>query len=115
VGPTLAQGILGVLSLVYIPVYLFMLFVAMVTSGDGLIRQPGAWYAAFAPLAYVGMAAAYAFGIVKRRMSRPIAVAVHIAVAPALLFSFLGMGLLLPVFAALLWRCMSRDQVPAVA
>ncbi len=113
--PKLAQGILRGLSLLYIPLYLFVLFVATVTSGGELIRQPGAWYAALAPLAYVGMAAAYAFGIVKRRMSRPVAVAVHVAVAPALMFSFLGLGLLLPVFAALLWYFTSRQQVPATA
>lgn len=44
------------------------------------------------------------FGLLKRRMSRAMAVGVHIAIAPALMFSFLGLGLLLPVFAALRWR-----------
>ena len=47
--PKLAQGILRALSVVYILLYLFLLFVATVTSGGELIRQPGAWYAALAP------------------------------------------------------------------
>ena len=46
-----ARVMLGVLCLVFIPVFLAVLFVAFVTSGDALIRQPGAWYAAMAPLA----------------------------------------------------------------
>ena len=113
--PQIARGILGLLSIVYIPVYLFVLFVALATSGDELIRQPGAWYAAVAPLAYVGFVGAYAFGLAKRRISRAATVAVHIAVAPALMFSFLGLGLLLPAFAALFWWSMRQEQVPAAA
>jgi len=113
--PPIARGLLGVLSLIYIPLYLLVLFVAMVTSGDELVRQPGAWYAAVAPLAYVGMVSAYAFGIVTRRLSRPAIAAVHVAAAPALIFSFVGLGLLLPVFAVLWWYSTSREQVPATA
>ena len=92
-----------------------MLFVAFATNGDGLIREPGAWYAALVPLSYVGFVGAYACGLVKRRISRPIMVALHVGVAPALMFSFLGLGLLLPVFAALFWWCMTREQVPVAA
>jgi hypothetical protein len=108
-----ARTILGVLCLVYVPVYLFVLFVALVTSGDELMRQPGAWYAALAPLAYVGLVSACAFGVAKRRMSRATTIAVHIGIAPALVYSFLGLGLLLPVFAALFWSLMRREQRPA--
>jgi hypothetical protein len=68
-----------------------------------------------APLAYVGFVGAYAFGLAKRRMSRAITVAVHIGVAPALMFSFLGLGLLLPVFAALFWWSMRQQQIPVTA
>ena len=113
--PQIARAILGVLCLIYVPVYLFVLFVTLATSGDELIRQPGAWYAAVVPLSYVGFVGAYAFGLAKRRMSRAITVAVHIAVAPALMYSFLGLGLLLPAFAALFWWFMKQEQVPAAA
>jgi hypothetical protein len=113
--PPIARAILALLCLVYVPVYLFVLFVALVTSGDALIRQPGAWYAAVAPLAYVGWVAAYAFGVATRRMSRATTVAVHVAVAPAVMFSFLGLGLLLPVFALLFWWFMRQEHVPVIA
>ena len=33
--PQIARGILALLSLLYIPVYLFVLFVAFATNGDG--------------------------------------------------------------------------------
>lgn len=111
----IARAMLGVLCLLFIPVYLFVLSVAFVTSGDELIRQPGAWYAATAPLAYVGLVGAYAFGFMKRPMSRAMTVAVHVAVAPALIYSFLGLGLLLPIFAALFWTFIRQDRRAAVA
>jgi UPF0716 family protein affecting phage T7 exclusion len=41
--------------------------------------------------------------------------ALHVGVAPALMSSFLGLDLFLPVFAALFWWCTTRDQVPVVA
>jgi hypothetical protein len=110
-----ARAILLVLSLAFIPVYLFVLFVAFATSGDELVRQPGAWYAAIAPPAYVACLNVYALGLVKRRLSRAASVALHIAVAPAILLSFLGLGLLLPVFAALFWSFMKHEQVRALA
>jgi hypothetical protein len=40
-------------------------------------------------------------------------VAIHIVAAPAVMFSFLMLGFLLPVFAILFWRFMTREQVPA--
>ncbi|HET9359171.1 MAG TPA: hypothetical protein VFO58_05450 [Vicinamibacterales bacterium] len=113
--PQIARAILGVLCIVFVPVYLFVLFAALVASGDELVRAPGAWYAAVAPLAYVGFVGAYAFGLAKRRMSRTIVVALHIGDAPALMYSFLGLGLLLPLFAALFWWFMRQEQVPVAA
>jgi hypothetical protein len=111
--PQIARASLCVLSIVYIPVYLFVLLVALATSGDELIREPWAWYAAVVPLSYVGLVGAYAFGLAKRRVSRAVMAAVHIAVAPALIYSFLGLGLLLPVFAALFWWFLRQQRVPA--
>lgn len=113
--PQTARGILVVLCCLYIPVYLLVLFVAMATGGDELIAQPGAWYAAVAPLAYVGLVGAYVFGLAKRPMPRAVNVAVHSMAAPALMFSFLGMGLLLPVFAVLFRVSTKPDRVAAVA
>ena len=94
----------------YIAVYLLVLFVAFVTSGHELLQQPGAWYAAIAPLVYVGAARAYASRMATRRRPASVAVALHAAVAPAVVFSFLGLGLLLPVFAVLWWLT-TRDGV----
>ena len=103
------------LCIVYVPLYLFVLLVALVTGGNSLIREPGAWYAAVAPLAYVGFVGAYAFGVATRRISRAMAIAVHIVVAPALMYSFLGLGIVLPVFTALFWWSMRQQQIPVTA
>ena len=91
--PQIARAALGVLSVGYIAVYLFVVFVAFVTGGRELLRQPGAWYAAIAPLLYVGVAGAYASRIMRWRCPPNVAIALHVATAPALIFSFLGLGL----------------------
>ena len=87
-----------------------MLFVAFVTSGRDLLRQPGAWYAAIVPPLYAGGVGAYALHGAKRRLSAAVAIALHLPVLPALVLSFLGLGLLLPIFTVL-WWWMTRAEV----
>lgn len=79
-----ARKALCALSCIHVAVYLFVLLVALATSGHDLVRSAGAWYAALAPLLYVTIVAAYAFRAVRRRMSRAAGAALHVAVAPAL-------------------------------
>ena len=105
--PQVARAALCLLSPAYIAIYLFVLFVATATSGNELVRAPGAWYAAIAPLAYVGVAGAHAYGFLKRPPSGFV-VALHVAAAPAMFLSFLGLGLVLPIVAGL-WWLMERE------
>jgi hypothetical protein len=112
--PRIARVVLVMLAAGYLAVYAFVLFVAMATSGDELIRSPGAWYAAIAAPLYVTVAGAYALGWLKRRLPFGVLVALHVAFVPALAFSFLGLGLLLPLFAALWWFSSRESQEAAV-
>lgn len=107
------RAVLGVLCVVYVPIYLFVLLVAMATNGNDLVRSPLAWYSALAPIAYVGFAGASAFNVKMPQMSLASAIALHLAIAPAVIFSFLGMGLVLPIFAVL-WWLMGREA-PGIA
>jgi len=90
-------------STAFILVYVLVLFVAFATSGMALFGSPGAWYAAATPLVYAGVAGAYAYGAFRVTAPRAIIVAFHVAALPALAFSFLGLGLFLPVLTALWW------------
>lgn len=112
--PQTARAILGLLAPGYLAVYAFLLFVAMATSGDELIRSPGAWYAAIAAPLYVAVAGACALRWLKRALPLGALVALHLACIPALAFSFLGLGLLLPLFAVLWWFSSRESQEPAV-
>ena len=112
--PRIARAILTMLAAGYLMVYAFVLFVATATSGDELMSSPGAWYAALAAPLYVAMAAASALGWLGPRLPFGVLVALHAAFLPALVFPFLGLGLLLPLFSAL-WWCSSRDSQRPVA
>lgn len=102
---------LAVATVGFALVYLFVMFVAFVTSGPPVFLQLGGLYAASVPLLYVGVAGAWAF----RRIALPSTstlIVLHIVAAPMLVFSFLGLGLLLPVLA-LLWWGAARGGEPA--
>ena len=101
--------VLAVLSMVYLPVYALVVVTAVATNGHDLVRQPLAWFAAVVPPAYVGLAGAYAFGVLVRPLSVGAWRLLHVVVAPALAFSFVGLGLLLPVFAGLWWWIRRAD------
>lgn len=93
----------------YALLYVFVLFVAFATSGPEVFQRPGAIYAAVAPLLYVSVAGAWAF----RRMplpSAPALLAIHVAAAPTLLWSFLHLGVLLPVLALLWWAAARGEE-----
>lgn len=93
---------LAVATVGFALVYLSVMFVAFVTSGPPVFTHPQGLYAAVVPLLYVGVAGAWAF----RRIALPPTVALivlHIVAAPMMVRSFLGLGLLLPVFALLWW------------
>jgi DMSO/TMAO reductase YedYZ heme-binding membrane subunit len=113
VSSRLARLILAGFSTAFLLIYAFVLLVAFATSGHELVRQPGAWYAALAPLAYVGTAGAYAYGLVSRPMSTPAWVGLQVVLLPAVLFSFIGLGLMLPVVAACWWWMRRAPGSPA--
>lgn len=101
--PRISRALLCLASVAYVLIYVSVLFVALATSGHELVRSPGAWYAAVAPVLYAGIAGAYAFRILQRPIHRGILLLLHLLVLPALLFSFLQFGLFLPVIAVLWW------------
>ena len=113
--PKIARVLLGLMSIAYLVIYLLVIAVAIVTGGDEVVSEPGFWYAAIAPLIYVGTAGADAF----RRLPSPLPVAaliaIHVLIAPALLFSLLGLGLLLPLFAIVWWAMRRNALLPGAA
>jgi len=101
-----------VITAVLIPVYGFIVLVALIMSGDELIRQPLAWYAGLAPLVYLAFCLTTAAGLVDpARVDRRLALAVHLAAAPLIFLSFMGVGLVLPVVAVLWYLMYRRIQI----
>ena len=95
----------------FIPVYVFVVCVAFVTTGRPMNGALAAAYACVVPPAYAAACALWAFGPWERRLSRPVVWALHIAALPALYVSLLGLGLLLPLFAALWWTAAGRPAL----
>ena len=110
--PRLARLVLAGFCTAYLLVHAFVLFVAFATSGHDLVRQPGAWYAALAPPIYVGTAGAYAYGLVTRTIATPAWVGLHVVMLPAIAFSFMGLGLFLPVVGGLWWWVRRAPESP---
>ena len=93
-----------VMSLALAAAYAFVVLVALVTSGNALLRDPLAYYAALMPFVYFTFCLLTAAGRLPTRNLGLYGILMHLAVAPCLVFSFLGMGLLLPVLAMLWFR-----------
>jgi energy-converting hydrogenase Eha subunit E len=88
----------------YLVIYLFVVSVALVTSGRELFREPRMWYAFLAPVSYAAFCLLYAAGAIGPALSKPIVILVHAAVLPALIVSFMFLGFGLPVLALIWWR-----------
>jgi hypothetical protein len=96
------RTVLKVGASVFLLIYLAVGAVAFATSAVPFGGGASGWYAAVAPVAYAGICALWAFGALNR-LSRPFIWGLHLLAAPALVFSLLGLGLLLPLLAVLWW------------
>ena len=105
---------LGVCALLFLIVYLFVLVAALITSGNELIRAFWAWYAALAPTAYASFCLLYAFGFLRKGLSPKRMFLLHVPFIPALVVSFMGLGLWLLCLAMLLrllyWKIERADR-----
>lgn len=90
-------------GLVYLALYGFTVFVALVTSGSELLVKPQAWYAALIPMIFVTFCIYTVFSIksVERKKLMFGGVALCAITIPAIWVSFLGYGVFLPVFMVL--------------
>lgn len=94
----------------YIVIYLVVVSVALITSGTELFREPRMWYAFLAPVSYAAFCLLYAAGAIGPALSKNLVILVHAAVLPALIVSFMLLGLLLPVLALMWWRACRAVQ-----
>ena len=92
----------------FMSLYLFVTFVALVTSGNDLIQDPVFYYAVLVPSLYALFCALTAVDRIPVRMLKPLGIAVNLIALPALRFCLLGLGLLLPVIA-ILWYMVYRE------
>jgi len=81
-----------------------VVLVALVTSGNALLRDPIAYYAALMPFVYFAFCLLTAVDRIPRRLLGVAGVVMHLAVAPCLVFSFLHIGVLFPIVAFLWFR-----------
>ena len=98
-----ARTFLKVSSTMFVPVYLLAVAVAYVTTGVPPGAPLSAWYAAVAPPLYATAASLWALGALEGLLSRRTLWALHVLAVPALVYSFLGLGLLLPLIAISWW------------
>ena len=95
--------ILLLASLLYAAIYAFIVMVALITSGKGLVTQPWAWYAALVPIMY-SLFCAYtvlATGKFQIKIILFIGIALGAIAIPSTYTSFLGYGKYLPVLMVL--------------
>jgi hypothetical protein len=102
-GHRTVRTVLRASVLTFLGLYLLTASVALATSGVPFGGGAIAWYAAAMPVFYGMSCAFWAFGRLDGRLSRPALWALHLLTAPSLVYSFLGLGLLLPAIAARWW------------
>jgi hypothetical protein len=90
--------------------YAAVVLVALIVSGNELLTQPLAYYAAIMPFIYLAFCIATALGRIPTQAMPTYGLLMHIVAAPCVVFSFLGIGLLLPLLA-FLWLQTYRWQV----
>ncbi len=95
-----ARMLLKVGSVLFLTICLLVTAVAFITSGVPVVGGPTAWYAVLVPPLYGLACALWAFGA---ELPRPVVWTLHLVALPALVYSLLGLGLLLPFLAALWW------------
>lgn len=95
---------LVVTTLALATAYALVVLVALVTSGNELHQDPLAYYAGIMPFVYFTFCLLTAAERIPTRHLGVYGIVMHIAVAPCLIFSFLGLGMLLPLLAFLWFR-----------
>jgi len=104
----MCQKALLVLGIALFSLNLFILFVAFVTSGNSLISNSSAWYAALAPIL------SFAYAIVLGSVAHPrrgllLAGAFVFAISlPAIWHSFMHIGWSIPILI-LWWLCVAFE------
>ena len=93
----------------YIAIYCHVTTTALIASGWELVRMPIAWYAMIAPECYVLFCLITARVRTRAGLLIPMAVIVHMAALPAVWFSFLHLGVLLPAIGVL-WIVVVRQS-----
>jgi len=104
----LVQGRLANASWVYLAVYAFVAFVAIVTSGADLIKDPLAYYAILVPLLFATFCLWTASHQVSARRLFRYGIVAHVLAAPAVFVSLLFLGVGLPILSYLWWRVYLR-------
>jgi hypothetical protein len=99
--PKTARILLGAVSFALLGLYGFVVFVAFVTSGSELLKMPWTWYAATVPPLYLTFCVFTALDRIPKRALKPLGLIAHLAAAPAIVVSFLGLGMLFPIVALL--------------
>ena len=105
-----SRDLLKVESLTYLLLHVFIGSIVFITSGPVLFSDPGVWYPLIVPPLYATVCALWAFGALEGRLSRPTVIALHAIALPALIVSFLGLGLLLPFLTFFWWRTASLNR-----
>ncbi len=103
------QAALAVASACYGTGYTFVIFAAYMTSGTEVFSFRGAYYAALAPLGYClySLLTAFLARVVPRSLLIATGIPVHLAVAPAICVSFLGLGVFLVPLSYIWYRLLS--------
>jgi hypothetical protein len=91
-------------ALIFILAYVFVLYVASVTSGKGLMKESWAYYAALGPLLSAGCFLTSSYMQQPRRRMLYAGIPAHVFAVAALFMSFLGLGFGLIVVAYFWWR-----------
>ena len=98
-------GVLLLLAgFIYLAIYGFTVFVALVTSGAALVTQPQAWYAALMPLIYASYCIFSVLAAHKVMAKGLLIVGIFLGILalPTLSISYLGYGKYLPILM-ILW------------
>jgi hypothetical protein len=91
-------------SLAYLGVYVFVMYVAFVTSGTGLMKEPDILYPVFIPPLSAGCFLTSSYMNQPARKMLFLGIPAHLLAVVAFFESFLGLGFALIAVAYFWWR-----------
>lgn len=95
-------------------IYSLVILVAMITNGSELLQDPLTYYAVIMPFVLFTFCLLTAAGRIPTRALRGFGIVIFTMALPSLGVSFLGIGLLFPILAAL-WYQVYRWQMSSGA